>query len=78
MAARWEEWGGKAVAARWAAVAARRVGGQWQRILALLRQKRVAKISPAVISYNAAASACEKDWQWEQGWTAVAARWEEW
>ena len=34
---------------------------KWQRALALLRERREAKLEPGVISYNAGISACEKD-----------------
>merc|ERR1712118_57970 len=42
------------------------MGGQWERALSLLDEMRERGVSPDVISFNAAISACEKGGQWER------------
>lgn len=46
--------------------AATQVGGQWERALALLREMPARGLTPCVISYNTAISACAKSGKGEE------------
>ena len=44
-------------------------GAQWQQSLGLLAERRcTGKLRRDVVTYNAAASACQRCWQWQNAW----------